>query len=498
MGRYSPTIVPDFGGEGFSDALARAFEQRDLRKRRETLDDERRKQQRIENAGRGVFEGPLPPDPGNTSITLDRPATVPPDLDLAHAFDPHAPASAPASPLDSENFDAALSTEFARGGPTGSPFRGAGTGQPASPLQEQPDFSQQSRGMPAPIHPGAFDPATRTFGGSPAQFAAAQQHTERTQSRTPDAAPGRSVNLGPTGRYRRIDDTHYIDETATPEARQAAARSAERADERTETTEAKMTELLRTAQTFVAAGATPAEAMLLARTPALADEWYKAHNPELLPKPTATPDSVRLQSRIAELQKGGMSLADASAKARLEFGKTPPLESSTVVQTPDGYVHVGSKTHTVTPLKSEDGSPLQAKAPAQFVQSVVENRKQLGVIDAALQLLEKHPAAVGFVRGRVDAADQRLDPDGVATRAAIADVGSLEIRDRSGAAVTAAEWPRLAPFIPRASDTPEAARTKLRRMKAIIARETEMMEIAYPGLHDAAGVSVPPANPYRP
>jgi hypothetical protein len=55
----------------------------------------------------------------------------------------------------------------------------------------------------------------------------------------------------------------------------------------------------------------------------------------------------------------------------------------------------------------------------------------------------------------------RLDPQGTDTRAAVADLGSLVIHDRSGAAVTAAEMPRLAPFIPQATDDPETARKKL-------------------------------------
>lgn len=55
----------------------------------------------------------------------------------------------------------------------------------------------------------------------------------------------------------------------------------------------------------------------------------------------------------------------------------------------------------------------------------------------------------------------RADPNGVHTRAAIADLGSMVIHDRSGAAVTAAEFPRLAPFIPTEKDDPAAVRKKL-------------------------------------
>jgi hypothetical protein len=56
-----------------------------------------------------------------------------------------------------------------------------------------------------------------------------------------------------------------------------------------------------------------------------------------------------------------------------------------------------------------------------------------------------------------------FDPKGIDTRAAIADLGSMVIHDRSGAAVTAAESPRLMPFIPTQFDSPEAAKKKLKR-----------------------------------
>jgi hypothetical protein len=71
--------------------------------------------------------------------------------------------------------------------------------------------------------------------------------------------------------------------------------------------------------------------------------------------------------------------------------------------------------------------------------------------------------ATGFKGFAPDALLQRLDAGGNATRAAIADLGSLIIHDRSGAAVTAAEFPRLQPFIPSSRDDPATVRTKLNR-----------------------------------
>lgn len=58
---------------------------------------------------------------------------------------------------------------------------------------------------------------------------------------------------------------------------------------------------------------------------------------------------------------------------------------------------------------------------------------------------------------------QRIDPEGVDTRAAIANLGSMVIHDRSGAAVTASEYPRLKPFIPKETDRGDVLQKKLRR-----------------------------------
>jgi hypothetical protein len=112
------------------------------------------------------------------------------------------------------------------------------------------------------------------------------------------------------------------------------------------------------------------------------------------------------------------------------------------------------------------------------VQTVLDNEKSLGVIDDALAHLEKNPDAVGsvnaipgatWVRNHVTGTDEDVN-----TRASIADIGSLTIRDRSGAAVSAAEFPRIRPFIPSETDTPQAARVKLARMRQIIAEENAL------------------------
>jgi len=73
----------------------------------------------------------------------------------------------------------------------------------------------------------------------------------------------------------------------------------------------------------------------------------------------------------------------------------------------------------------------------------------------------------------------RAYPEGTDARAAVADIGSLVLHDRSGAAVTAAETPRLMPFIPQITDTKEVALKKLKRMRQIQVDEAEALAGTY-------------------
>ena len=68
---------------------------------------------------------------------------------------------------------------------------------------------------------------------------------------------------------------------------------------------------------------------------------------------------------------------------------------------------------------------------------------------------------------------QRLDPEGVATRGPVGNIGSLKIKQRSGGAVPAAEMDRLNPFVPRETDAPDVARSKL---EGFIREYTKMLQ----------------------
>ena len=111
--------------------------------------------------------------------------------------------------------------------------------------------------------------------------------------------------------------------------------------------------------------------------------------------------------------------------------------------------------------------PAPKPIPAAVVKGMTENISAITQIDQTLQELENtQGSGVGFVEGNLPGAiADRINSRGVRLRAMIADIGSMKIHDRSGAAVTAAEFPRLRPFIPSPSDSPETIRTKLEQFR---------------------------------
>jgi hypothetical protein len=104
------------------------------------------------------------------------------------------------------------------------------------------------------------------------------------------------------------------------------------------------------------------------------------------------------------------------------------------------------------------------KPPPAVMGGYLENNTAAIKLRKAIAGLEARPGSVGLQNILGDTVNQRIDPNGVDVRGDIADIGSLKIHDRSGAAVSASESPRLTPFIPSVNDTPEAAKKKLQRL----------------------------------
>lgn len=99
--------------------------------------------------------------------------------------------------------------------------------------------------------------------------------------------------------------------------------------------------------------------------------------------------------------------------------------------------------------------------PAAQAKAWIENETALGKIDRAREILGQSKGSFGLKNYAPDLLTQRMDPKGVAARAAISDIGSLKIHDRSGAAVSASEDKRLKPFVPLSTDSPDTIAKKL-------------------------------------
>lgn len=113
----------------------------------------------------------------------------------------------------------------------------------------------------------------------------------------------------------------------------------------------------------------------------------------------------------------------------------------------------------VQAMKGATGRPL----PGSIGQKFMDNSQNLRMAENALQAIQDNRNATGIKGYLPDAVLQRVDPKGVETRSAIANLGSMIIHDRSGAAVTVSEFPRLRPFIPLATDGPDVAEKKLKQ-----------------------------------
>jgi len=173
---------------------------------------------------------------------------------------------------------------------------------------------------------------------------------------------------------------------------------------------------------------------------------------------------------------------NAQKEAAAAYRAPPQPPSMQLVFPPGGEGPVLFNPKAGTIQEAPGGLGGKPQITAKQKTDMQQNMKQLGAIDSALTALDAYPTAVGARGAAPDWLLQRADPRGTAARSLIANIGSLEIRDRSGAAVTAAEFPRLRPFIPNLTDTAETVRTKLRQMKRIIEEENAFItSAAQPG-----------------
>lgn len=137
-----------------------------------------------------------------------------------------------------------------------------------------------------------------------------------------------------------------------------------------------------------------------------------------------------------------------------------------------------AQTATVTPSGSRVTEVVSARPkdlPQTVQNNLLTNISGLRAVENAITATKKAPDATGIVAGGLNMVPggivNKVMPGGTEARAAISDIGSLKIHDRSGAAVTAAEFPRLAPFVPLVSDDENTVQIKLKRFNEELTNE---------------------------
>lgn len=214
-----------------------------------------------------------------------------------------------------------------------------------------------------------------------------------------------------------------------------------------------------------------------------------------------------LQAERAQMISAGAAASNAqTARDRLAFDRDQPR--GVIHQTNDGTFLVDPRNATAQPVVGPDGKPVAGKPlkdiPASVVSGMMENNRSLTKINDAIAGITGNQSqvppgmtadkdATGYRGYLPNFVLNRVDPKGTDTRALIADIGSLKIHDRSGAAVTASESPRLMPFIPLATDDSETIVKKLNNFK----REYTLMQQEMGDYYSSAN-GFKPYTPARP
>jgi hypothetical protein len=208
---------------------------------------------------------------------------------------------------------------------------------------------------------------------------------------------------------------------------------------------------------------------------------------------------------------GNLGVYDEYRKQQEAVGKQPmPIDQFMIEQTKAGRapaaITYGSPVAAVgpdgkpvfiqpgrgggAPSVIQGFTPLEEKLkpiPPSVNTAIIQNQTANNQLDRAIALVSGQDLpgmtgdknATGLKGYLPNAILNRVDPKGVSARAEIADIGSLKLHDRSGAAVTASESPRLMPFIPLATDDNETVLKKLNRLKLEVQNETSAMKDIY-------------------
>jgi hypothetical protein len=204
-------------------------------------------------------------------------------------------------------------------------------------------------------------------------------------------------------------------------------------------------------------------------------------------------DHVHVEPRSRPQSGGPRLISDAQPKPREGYRPATAEEKAAYGLPANAAAQIGpnGQIQTIGP-NGGAGRPV----PPAVISGLQENRNLLSKLDRTLAALDDRPESVGLQNFLPDTIIQRTDRDGVTLRALIADLSSAKIHERSGAAVSAAEFPRLRPFIPLTTDTPNTIRQKLANFKAEMEAIIADTEVSFGEGSGYAPISTPaPAAP---
>lgn len=208
-----PVYVPNEVGSILGNAIMNATTNFINRRRQTRLDQQQDLANKASMYEQGVRSGRAPQEYRTDTLPATPSFATPSSADLAQQLRTAPASRAPAAPA--QPFSAPSGpqlSQFLMDVPSTRPAAAGGAITPQGRTADGRDT--------AATHPGAFDIATRQFGGSPLQFATAAAHTQGAPGATPAAGSGGQAIQMPidSGRYAQLDDSHYIDTTMTPAA----------------------------------------------------------------------------------------------------------------------------------------------------------------------------------------------------------------------------------------------------------------------------------------